>query len=64
MINYLQKWIDQLGWQRQRLFEKPAETLLKHVDSLANYRPGDNAGLSNSRSGVLADGPLSEQPTV
>jgi transposase len=29
MLNYLQKWIDQLRWQRLKPFEKLAETLLK-----------------------------------
>jgi transposase len=37
MINYLQKWMDQLRWQRLRPFEKLAETLLKHLDGIANY---------------------------
>jgi transposase len=37
MINYLQKWMDQLRWQRLKPFEKLAETLLKHIDGIANY---------------------------
>lgn len=37
MINYLQKWMDQLRWQRLKPFEKLAETLLKHLDGIANY---------------------------
>ena len=37
MINYLQKWMDQLRWQRLTPFEKLAETLLKHLDGIANY---------------------------
>jgi transposase len=37
MINYLQKWMDQLRWQRLKPFEKLAETLLEHLDGIANY---------------------------
>jgi len=37
MINYLRKWVDQLRWQRLKPFEKLAETLLKHIDGIANY---------------------------
>lgn len=37
MISYLQKWMDQLRWQRLKPFEKLAETLLKHLDGIANY---------------------------
>jgi transposase len=37
MFNYLQKWIDQLKWQRLVPFEKLAETLLKHLDGILNY---------------------------
>ena len=37
MLNYLNKWIEQLKWQRLVPFEKLAETLLKHVDGIANY---------------------------
>jgi transposase len=37
MINYLQKWMDQLRWQRLKPFEKLAETLLKHIEGIANY---------------------------
>lgn len=37
LINYLQKWMDQLRWQRLKPFEKLAETLLKHLDGIANY---------------------------
>jgi transposase len=37
MLNYLNKWMDQLKWQRLAPFEKLAEMLLKHVDGLANY---------------------------
>jgi transposase len=37
MFNYLDQWIDQLKWQRLKPFEKLAETLLKHVDGIANY---------------------------
>ena len=37
MINYLQKWMDQLRWQRLKPFEELAITLLKHLDGIANY---------------------------
>ena len=37
MINYLQKWMDQLRWQRLAPFEKLAAMLLKHLDGIANY---------------------------
>jgi transposase len=37
MLNYLNKWMDQLRWQRLAPFEKLAKTLLKHVDGIANY---------------------------
>jgi hypothetical protein len=37
MLNYLQKWIDQLRWQRLPAFQKLAEMLLKHLDGILNY---------------------------
>lgn len=37
MLNYLQKWIDQLRWQRLTPFEELADTLLKHLDGILNY---------------------------
>lgn len=37
MLNYLNKWMGQLKWQRLAPFEKLAATLLKHVDGIANY---------------------------
>jgi transposase len=37
MLNYLEKWIDQLKWQRLAPFEKLADMLLRHVDGIANY---------------------------
>jgi transposase len=37
MFNYLQKWIDQLKWQRLKPFEKLAEMLLKHLDGIVSY---------------------------
>jgi len=37
MINYLQRWMDQLKWQRLTPFEKLADTLLKHLEGIANY---------------------------
>src|ERR1700730_11739496 len=37
MVNYLNRWMDQLKWQRLAPFEKLAATLLKHMDGIANY---------------------------
>jgi transposase len=37
MLNYLQKWMDQLKWQRLRPFEKLADMLLKHLEGILNY---------------------------
>jgi transposase len=37
MLNYLQKWIDQLRWQRLPSFQKLAEMLLKHLNGILNY---------------------------
>ena len=37
MLNYLQKWMDQLKWQRLVPFEKLAGTLLKHLHGILNY---------------------------
>jgi transposase len=37
MLNYLEKWIDQLKWQRLVPFEELADMLLRHVDGIANY---------------------------
>ena len=37
MLNYLQKWIDQLRWQRLPAFQKLAGMLLKHLEGILNY---------------------------
>ena len=37
MLNYLQRWIDQLRWQRLKPFQKLAEMLLNHLDGILNY---------------------------
>jgi len=37
MLRYLQRWIDQLRWQRLKPFEKPARTLLDHLEGILNY---------------------------
>jgi transposase len=37
MLNYLQRWIDQLRWQRLEPFQKLAQTLLDHLDGILNY---------------------------
>ena len=37
MLRYLQKWVDQLRWQRLEPFEKLARMLLDHLDGILNY---------------------------
>jgi len=37
MLNYLQRWIDQLRWQRLEPFQKLAEMLLDHLGGILNY---------------------------
>jgi transposase len=37
MINYLNKWMDQLRWQRLPSFQKLADMLAKHLDGILNY---------------------------
>ena len=37
MLNYLQKWMDQLRWQRLKPFEELAAMLLKHLHGVLNY---------------------------
>jgi len=37
MLNYLQRWIDQLRWQRLQPFQKLASMLLKHLEGILNY---------------------------
>jgi transposase len=37
MLNYLEKWMDQLRWQRLPSFQKLAAMLLKHLDGILNY---------------------------
>jgi transposase len=37
MLKYLQRWIDQLRWQRLPSFEKLARMLLDHLDGILNY---------------------------
>jgi transposase len=37
MLNYLQKWMNQLKWQRLTPFEKLADMLLKHLEGILNY---------------------------
>jgi transposase len=37
MLNYLQRWIDQLRWQRLKPFRKLAEMLLDHLEGILNY---------------------------
>jgi transposase len=37
MLSYLERWIDQLRWQRLRPFEKLGVMLMKHLDGILNY---------------------------
>jgi hypothetical protein len=37
MIVTHQRWMNQPRWPRLKPFEKLAETLLKHLDGIANY---------------------------
>jgi transposase len=37
MLNYLQRWLNQLRWQRLKPFEKLAAMLLEHLDGILNY---------------------------
>ena len=37
MLKYLQRWIDQLRWQRLKPFQKLAEMLVNHLDGILNY---------------------------
>jgi len=37
MLNYLQKWMDQLKWQRLTPFEELADMLVKHLEGILNY---------------------------
>ena len=37
MLNYLQRWIEQLRWQRLKPFQKLAAMLLDHLEGILNY---------------------------
>ena len=37
LTSFLQKWIDQLRWQRLPSFQKLADMLLKHLGGILNY---------------------------
>ncbi|HLI82588.1 MAG TPA: transposase [Bryobacteraceae bacterium] len=37
MLNYLQRWIDQLRWRSLKPFQKLATMLLKHLEGILNY---------------------------
>ena len=37
LLNYLQRWVEQLEWQRLVPFEKLTKMLLEHADGIANY---------------------------
>src|SRR5580704_17904173 len=54
MLNYLQKWMDQLKWQRLRPFEKLADMLLKHLEGILNYcRTKDSFGVVEAVNGNI-----------
>jgi hypothetical protein len=37
MLNYLQRWIGRLRWQRLKPLDKLAAMLLEHLDGILNY---------------------------
>jgi transposase len=37
MLRYLQRWIDQLRWQRLKPMEKLARKFLDHLEGILNY---------------------------
>jgi len=37
MLNYLQRWMDQLRWQRLPPMQKLADMLVKHLEGILNY---------------------------
>lgn len=37
MVNYINKWMNQLRWQRLPSFQKLADMLVKHLDGILNY---------------------------
>jgi transposase len=37
MVRYLQRWIDQLWWQRLEPFRKLSRMLIDHIDGILNY---------------------------
>lgn len=37
LLNYVNRWMDQLKWQLLAPFKKLAAMLLKHADGIANY---------------------------
>jgi len=37
MLNYFQRWMAQLRWQRLAAFQKLAQTLLTHLEGILNY---------------------------
>jgi transposase len=39
MLNYLERWIDQLRWQRLEPFQKLAEMLLDHLEGILKLLP-------------------------
>ena len=37
MLNYLEKWLYQLKWQRLKSFQKLAAMLVKHLEGILSY---------------------------
>ena len=60
MLKYLQKWIDQLRWQRLPSFQKLAEMLLKHLKGILNYC--QDQGPLQSRRSYQRQHPHVDQP--
>jgi len=53
MLNYLQKWIDQLRWQRLPSFQDLAGMLLKHLEGILNYRTRVRFGVVEAINGNI-----------
>jgi hypothetical protein len=69
MINYLQEWMDQLRWQRLKPFGKLADTLLKHLDGIANYcrikvRMGVVEAVNGNIRMLINRGPRLQEPPL
>jgi hypothetical protein len=60
MLNYLEKWIDQLRWQRLPSFQKLADMLLKHLERDSELLP--DQGPLRSRGSDQRQHPYVDQP--